>query len=206
MEITHAVDYVIRYGYVTIFLVIAIENIEFFGSIPTSIIATAVGAASSQKIFNPVIAVTILTLASITGDVIAYWIGRSFGRPLLERWGGPLLKNGRLEIIERFFVRFGVFGVFISRFIFASFQAVINIIAGVAKMRFMVFFFAALLGEFVWSLFYFLLGYYFWPRVKGWLAVISSQNPLGVILLLAAMIVAAILIIRWRRKKRQQTQ
>ena len=194
------IAFIEQFGYVTIFIIIAVENIEFFGSIPTSLIAAAVGAASSRGIFTPWVAITLLTVASVVGDVIAYWLGRTFGRGLLTRWGGVLTRNGRLEKTEKFFLRFGPWGVFISRFIFASFQAIINILAGIAKMRFAVFFFTALFGELVWSIFWFYLGFYFWPFVSKTITAIGNKAGLNVILILVGAIVLFTIVYKQRAR------
>lgn len=196
------ISFIEQFGYVTIFIIIAVENIEFFGSIPTSLIAAAVGAAAAKGVFTPWVAILLLTLASVVGDVIAYWLGRTFGRGLLTRWGGVLTRNGRLEKTEKFFGRFGAWGVFISRFIFASFQAIINILAGIAKMRFFVFFFTALFGELVWSIFWFYLGYYFWPFVSKAITSIGNKAGLDVILIVVGAAVLFAIIYKQRARIR----
>jgi membrane protein DedA with SNARE-associated domain len=200
MDTSSAVDLVIKYGYVTVFLIVAVENIEFFGSIPTSLIAAALGAAASKGYFDPAAAVTVLTVASITGDVIGYWLGRYFGRPLLERWGGVMLKNGRLEKMEAFFKRFGVWGVFFSRFIFASFQAVVNILSGISRMRFLTFFTAAFLGELLWSVFYFFLGYYFWPKVQVFFSDFLRLGSFSGILIVFGLAIIVYIMVRYRKR------
>ena len=120
MDVSFANDLIVKYGYVTLFILIAVENIEFFGSVPTSLIAAVIGVTSSRGLFNPYWAVALLTISSVVGDVIGYWIGRLFGRRVLERFGGVMVRNGRLEKTEKFFLRWGKWGVFISRYIFAS--------------------------------------------------------------------------------------
>lgn len=190
---------VVQYGYVTIFLIVAVENIEFFGSFPTSLIAAATGAVAAEGIFNPWAALAVLTFGSLTGDVIGYWIGKKFGRPVLLKWGGKMIQNGRLEKAEHIVDRYGAWGVFATRWVFASFQAIINIIAGITRMPFPKFFIACFLGELLWSIGYFFLGFYFWPQVSGILQKIGSLGFFGVILTILVL-TAAYLLYRFRNR------
>ncbi|MFA5030317.1 MAG: DedA family protein [Patescibacteria group bacterium] len=198
-ESSTMLNLVAQYGYVTIFLIIAVENIEFFGSFPTSLIAAATGAVAAEGIFNPWAAMAVLTIGSITGDVIGYWIGRTFGRPVLVKWGGRMIKNGKLETAEHIVDRYGPWGVFATRWVFASFQAIINIITGITRMHFGKFFLACFLGELLWSVGYFLLGYFFWTQVSGILQKISSLGIFGVILTLLVL-TAVYLLYRFRKR------
>lgn len=188
-----------NYGYVVIFIIVAIENIEFFGSFPTSLIAAGMGALASQGVFDPTVSIILLVIASIVGDIVGYWIGWKFGRVALLRWAKHLVTKNRLERAEQIVSRWGVVSVFFTRFIVASIQAIVNIIAGITRMRFISFFFAALVGEFIWTLIYFFLGYFAWPRVEGILSKISLVGPLGAILTLT-VIMLVYYIIRIRKK------
>jgi len=198
-ESSNLLTLVVQYGYVTLFLVVAIENLEFFGSFPTSIIAAAMGAVAAAGIFNIWISIALLTIASVTGDVLGYVIGRKFGRPVLLKWGTRMIKNGRLERAEQIVDKYGPWGVFVTRAIFASFQAIINIIAGIARMHFWKFLIACFTGELLWSIFYFALGYYFWPQVSNILSKISSLGIFGVILTLV-LVAALYTLYRFRAK------
>ncbi len=205
MDVSFANDLIVKYGYVTLFILIAVENIEFFGSVPTSLIAAVIGATSSRGLFNPYWAVALLTISSVVGDVIGYWIGRLFGRRVLERFGGIMVRNGRLEKTEKFFLRWGKWGVFISRYIFASFQALINIIAGVAKMPFGIFFTAAFFGELIWSIAYFCLGYFFWENISTIFDIFRQVGLFGGILAVLALGLIGYLIYRRFHRKRNTT-
>lgn len=205
MDASFANDLIVKYGYVTLFILIAVENIEFFGSIPTSLIAAVIGVTSSRGLFNPYWAIALLTISSVVGDVIGYWIGRIFGRRVLERFGGIMIRNGRLEKTEKFFQRWGGWGVFITRYIFASFQALINIIAGVAKMPFGVFFGAAFIGELIWSIGYFALGYFFWQNIASIFDVFRRVGIIGGILVVLALATIGFFIYRRYRRKGKAT-
>ncbi|PIS41197.1 MAG: hypothetical protein COT25_04425 [Candidatus Kerfeldbacteria bacterium CG08_land_8_20_14_0_20_42_7] len=198
-ETSSMLNLVVQYGYVTLFIVVVIENLEFFGSFPISVIAAAMGAVAAEGVFNIWISIALLTVASVLGDVLGYWVGRKFGRPVLLRWGGRMIKNGRLEKAEALVDKYGSWSVFVTRAIFASFQAIINIIAGVTRMSFFKFFIACLSGEFIWSITYFFLGYYFWSQVSGALQKISSFGVFGVIL---SILVAIVLYLLYRYRAR----
>lgn len=187
-ETSHALQLVAQYGYFVIFIIVTIENIEFFGSFPTSVIVAAMGAVATEGLFDVTFSIILLTIASTLGDVIGYWLGKKFGRPLFERWGGKFATSDRLEKAERIVKKYGAWGIFITRFLFASLQAILNIVAGITRMRIIPFTIAAFLGELLWTLVYFALGYYFWPQVSGTLTKIGSFGIRGVILSLGVVI------------------
>jgi membrane protein DedA with SNARE-associated domain len=74
------------------------------------------------------------TLGYLVGALIGWWIGLRGGRPLLERRGRWLhLTSERLDRAERWFARWGNFGVLIGR-LTPLVRSFVSIPAGVFKM------------------------------------------------------------------------
>jgi len=73
-----------HYGLLALFLIVMLES----GGVPlpgeTALIAAGVFASKGKLDITAMIAVA--ATAAIVGDNLGYWIGRTGGRRLLERW------------------------------------------------------------------------------------------------------------------------
>ena len=90
---------------------------------------------------------------AIVGDSIGYAIGRRGGRPLFERLGRRFPKHfGPRHIgrAEHYFDRFGVWAVFVGRFI-ALLRILAGPLAGALRMPYWRFLVANVLGGIVWA-------------------------------------------------------
>lgn len=91
-----------------------------------------------------VIAVGIASAAA--GDSLGYWIGRRYGRGMIERYGRRVLITAeRLDRAERFVARHGTRAVFIGRFL-PGLRAWVGPIAGMVGMPYPPFCVANVLG------------------------------------------------------------
>jgi membrane protein DedA with SNARE-associated domain len=93
------------------------------------------------------------SLGAIVGDSIGYAIGRRGGRPLLERLGRRYPRHmGPPQLVraERFFDRWGVWAVFVGRFI-ALLRIFAGPLAGALHVRYPKFLLANASGGIVWA-------------------------------------------------------
>jgi membrane protein DedA with SNARE-associated domain len=98
--------------------------------------------------------------SAILGDNAGYWLGRRFGREVLEA-RGPFHRR-RIEVIaagDRFFARHGPRAVFFARWI-ALVRFAAAWLAGINEMPFRQFFFWNALGGISWGVTYGLVGYF----------------------------------------------
>jgi membrane-associated protein len=95
-------------------------------------------------------------VTAVAGDAVGYWTGRRFGRPWLLRKAGRAAHQ--VERAERFYARYGWGAVVIARFI-PWVRTFTPIVAGVARMPYLVFLSANLVGAAVWGSGLVLLGY-----------------------------------------------
>ncbi len=98
--------------------------------------------------------------SAIIGDNLGYWLGRRFGREVLEA-RGPL-RQRRLGVIaagDDFFERHGPKAVFFARWI-ALVRFAAAWLAGINEMPFRQFFVWNALGGITWGITYGLVGYY----------------------------------------------
>jgi uncharacterized membrane protein YdjX (TVP38/TMEM64 family) len=132
-------------------------------------------------------------LLSLFGHVLAaavcFWISRSLGRVPVEVLVG---KTG-LESADRWFARWGMYAVFVGRFVPGIAFDVISYAAGLTQMKFRTFIAATALGIFPQTFLYSYLGRQA-PEYVALFLVTSGLVVAGVV---------AVAIIRYRRKRRK---
>jgi membrane protein DedA with SNARE-associated domain len=184
------------YGYMAVFGIIMLESAGVPLPGETILIAAAIYAGSQHALDIRLIIATAAA-AAIVGDNIGYWLGASFGRKVLLRWG-PLigLDQRKLDLGEYLFRRHGGKIVFLARFV-ALLRVFAAVLAGAScfpPWRFLLF---NAMGGMAWATIFgtggYLLGHAF-DRVAG---------PLG---WLGLVIAAAGIALIWRYYKHHETQ
>lgn len=109
-------------------------------------------------------------LGSIAGITISYFLGRVFGKFVLEKFGKYIhLDSEKLEKAHKWFSKMGrwalVFGYFIP-----GVRHVISIFAGSSKLEFPEFALFTYIGGFIWVSVFLSLGFFFgenWQKILG---------------------------------------
>lgn len=183
------------YGYLFLFLFVGVESFGIPVPGETALVAAAAYAALGHLSIYGVV-ITAAT-AAIVGDTGGYWIGRRGGLALVKRWGRVLHVNeSHITRAHEFFERHGGKTVFIGRFI-ALLRTWAAVLAGVARMRYDVFFFYNASGGILWAVLFGSLGYLFGhnlPRLEHSIGAVSRAVALFV-----GLIVVFLLIRRWFR-------
>jgi membrane protein DedA with SNARE-associated domain len=92
------------------------------------------------------------------GSSLLFFVMRHKGRPLLEKYGKYIhLNRGRLDMLERWFVRRGRLAIILGRLI-PGLRIPTTIMAGLADVSYSVYAPTAALAAVIWSLFYFWIG------------------------------------------------
>lgn len=134
-------DLIASYGYIAIFVVIALESAGVPLPGETILISSAVYAGSTGQL-NLGLIIVAAAAAAIMGDNLGYWVGRRWGMPLLLRYGHLIaLDHGRLKLGQYLFREHGGKIVFFGRFT-AMLRAYAAVLAGVNKLdarRFLIF-------------------------------------------------------------------
>ncbi len=147
-----------HYGLIALFVLVMLES----GGLPvpgeTALVAAAIFASQGRLEIWEVI--TVAAVAAIVGDNLGYWIGRTGGRGLLERFGPFRRWSERwLPWSERFFQRHGAKTIFIARF-FSVLRVTAAWLAGVAHMPWWRFFVWNATGGICWAILIGLVAYY----------------------------------------------
>jgi membrane protein DedA with SNARE-associated domain len=135
-------------GYLSVILLMAIQSACI--PIPSEVIMPLAGYALAHTQLQLIILATVASLASNLGSIPAYWVGARGGRPMVERYGSfVLLSRHDLDMVDRFFVRFGSIAVLIGRML-PIVRTFIAFPAGVAKMNQLRFHLYTFIGSWPW--------------------------------------------------------
>jgi membrane protein DedA with SNARE-associated domain len=126
-------------------------------------------------------------VGAILGDWISYWIGHRYHEHVLSVW--PVSRyRVQMEKALVFFKRWGVWAIFIGRFM-GPFRATVPIVAGISRMGFWPFQIANVSSALIWAAVLLV------PGIVGWDAVKAAWHGLpGWLLVLLGIFAAAILL------------
>jgi membrane protein DedA with SNARE-associated domain len=184
-----------HYGLVALFVIVMLES----GGVPlpgeTALVAAGVFASRGKLDIAAVIAVA--AAAAIVGDNLGYWIGRTGGRTVLERWQ-PLTRWSErvLPWAEGFFHRHGAKTIFIARF-FSVLRVTAAWMAGVSRMRWWRFFLWNAAGGICWALLVGLVAYYVGQAAAD---AISHYGLIGGAALVAIALLSLVAFHFWRKR------
>jgi membrane protein DedA with SNARE-associated domain len=135
-------------GYASVVLLMAIQSACI--PIPSEVIMPLAGYALAHTQLDLILLATVASLASNLGSIPAYWVGARGGRPMVERYGSFILLSRRdLDLVDRFFDRFGSITVLIGRML-PIVRTFIAFPAGIAKMNQLRFHIYTFIGSWPW--------------------------------------------------------
>jgi membrane protein DedA with SNARE-associated domain len=190
-----------RHGYLAIFLLMTVESacipipsevVMLFGGALTA----GVAIAGVNAHLNVAAVAIIGAVGNLLGSAIAYLVGRTGGRALIERWGRfVLLRNKDLDKAEAFFSRRGDLAVLIGR-ILPVIRTFISLPAGIAEMPVLKFGLFTIIGSLPWT---FALAYSGNALAGNWQSISKYSTPIS--LVFGAVIV--LVIVWWYVRRRQ---
>lgn len=173
-----------EHGYLAVFVLMTLESACI--PIPSEVTMLFAGFLVSQGEIDFVGVALVGTFANLVGSWIAYAVGRTGGRALLERYGKyVLIREHEIARAEAWFGRHGELAVFVSRML-PVVRTFISLPAGIAEMpvaRFTIYSFA---GSLPWV---FALTGAGWALGDNWHAVLGSFTAASVAI--GAVMVAA---------------
>jgi membrane-associated protein len=141
------------------------------------------------------VALILLPIAAVVGNLVGYWIGRKAGPSLFNRPDSRLFKAKHVERAHEFFERNGGKTIILARFV-PIVRTFATVVAGVARMDFRKFAVYSLVGGILWTLSVTLLGYWL-----GQIDVVRQHIELFIVGILALSFVpVAVEALRARRR------
>jgi len=150
-----------QHSQMALLLLFAIVALESFGlPLPGETALIACGVLASQGSLSIVAVIAVAALAAIIGDNLGYWVARTGGRPLLERYRFTRRYAEKyLPRAERFFARHGGKAVFFGRFV-AVLRVTAAWVAGISHMHWWRFLGWNAAGAICWATLVGLVSYY----------------------------------------------
>jgi membrane protein DedA with SNARE-associated domain len=187
------------YGYVAIFVVIALENVGLLVPGETILITSAIFAATTHEL-NVIGIVVTGAIAAFGGSVAGFMIGRYGERHLLHRFGRYLHLDERdLRLGRYLFYRFGGRVVFVARFI-AFLRAVAGLLAGANAMPLKPFLVWSGLGALAWSATFGFAAYALGRRIE----VLSGRASIAIGIIVLLGVVAGVRFVQKNRARLQR--
>ncbi len=201
MSVLH--QYLLDYGYPTLFVVVLLESLGIPGPGQALLITAALLAAHGKLDITAVLVTSIS--GTVIGGCIGYWIGTRGGHALILRFG-RYIKVGEPELmrLEASFERYGFWFVLLARF-FEVLRQIQGIVAGAVEMSFRRFFLANLLGGVLWSLVWGLGSWKLGRQIHSYDDLTEKAGLIVVVLSLGVLLVLLGIYIRhrWRGADRR---
>lgn len=154
-------------GYPGIFAMVFAESGVPFGFIfPGSSMLFTAGLLSSQGFFNPWILLPLVTIATILGDNVGYWIGNKWGIKLFLRPDSRFFHHSHLERAKVFYDKYGDRTIVFARFV-PFVRTFAPIVAGVVNMDYKKFLIFNILGALLWATGVTFAGFYIGAHVPA---------------------------------------
>ena len=146
------------YGTLAVFLVVMLESAGVPMPGETVLVSAAV-YASTRRGLDIRLVVAAAAVAAVLGDNIGFWVGRTFGRHVVERIGPRIGLDARKQRLGQYlFKRYGGPIVFFGRFV-ALLRTYAALLAGINRLPPLTFLFWNAAGGVVWALVFGLGGY-----------------------------------------------
>lgn len=197
--ISYLVELVADWGYLGIFLLMALES-SFF-PFPSEVVMIPAGYLVYTGQMNLYMAFGAGTLGSLAGALFNYYLCYFLGRPFIAKYGKYVgITDEKMAKFESFFNRYGEISTFNCRLI-PGIRQYISLPAGLAKMNIFTFSLYTTLGAGIWVAILIAIGYYIGDQkelIKEYLTQIT------IYLLLVVGLITAIYIYLHKRKSRKR--
>ncbi|MEA3227541.1 MAG: DedA family protein [Campylobacterota bacterium] len=152
------VDLIFDWGYLGIFIMMAIES--SFIPFPSEIVLIPAGYLASQGDMNIGMIMGAALGGSLVGALINYYLALFLGIKILKKYGKYFfIKEQTLQKMEDYFEKHGAISTFIGRLI-PGIRQLISIPAGLSRMNLIIFTTYTALGAGIWAFILTMLGYF----------------------------------------------
>lgn len=170
-----------QYGYLGLFssLVLGIVGIP----LPDEGLLTFAGYLVYKGHLRLSLTIASAFLGSVCGISLSYFLGRTVGLYLLERYARNLMPSQKMKQVHDWFERFGKWGLLLGYFV-PGIRHLTALAAGASRLELPVFALFAYSGALIWSASFIALGYTLgeqWAPVSGQIHIYSVTFSLLVI-------------------------
>ncbi|MFI0473997.1 bifunctional DedA family/phosphatase PAP2 family protein [Halomonas sp. HMF6819] len=179
-----------------IFLISALESLAVVGLlVPGVVLVTAAASMAGHQGVDMLGLLLAAFFGAVAGDGISFKLGYDYREQITRRW--PLSQHPEwLERGARFFERYGIYSVFIGRFV-GPVRPIIPLVAGMMRMRPRTFVWANLSSALVWAPAYVLPGYLLGHTWQRYLKL--PPNIEAALMVIGAIVVVLAVVFSWGR-------
>lgn len=160
--------------------------------LPATVVLVATGAFIRQGVMSVQAAATVAVMAAVAGDACSYLVGRLLGDRFLLRWK----ESQAWQAADHRFQRWGIWSVFVSRFLLTPIALPVNLLAGSTRLAWPRFMVAVVAGEILWVAAFGGLGLAF---ADSWEALSQLASDLTGTFMGALLLVAGVVALIRRR-------
>jgi membrane protein DedA with SNARE-associated domain len=144
-----ALSTISQLGYAGIFFLMMLESMIV--PVPSEFVMPFAGFLVAQGNFNFLLVIVASTLGSITGSLIFYYIGKTGGYTLVQKYGKYVLVGTEdIKKTETWFKKRGDLTIFLARLV-PVVRHLISLIAGIGNMNVRKFTIYTILGATLWN-------------------------------------------------------
>jgi membrane-associated protein len=150
------------WAFVAVLVIVFVECGLLFGLIlpgDSLLFITGMFIASGWLAVPLWLAVSLIALSAIVGNLVGYWVGAKIGPPLFRRPDSRVFKQEYVAKTHEFFDKHGARAIVLARFV-PIVRTLITATAGIAGMPFKRFAIYSALGGILWVASMTILGYY----------------------------------------------
>lgn len=185
--------------YIVIGLGAAIEN--FVPPIPADTFVLLGAFLAAGGTGNPWVVFFVTWIANIASAALVYTLANKYGEAFFDRRFGRLLINkAQMQQINRFYDKWGVPAIFMSRFL-PAFRAMVPVFAGVTHVPFWKVFIPMALASAVW---YGIICYLGATAGNNWDALMAFFNKFSTVLLAVAGVLLLLFAIWWWKSRKSK--
>lgn len=170
--------------------------------VPGETTLTVAGVLGQQPTYhlNVILLIVATTVGTFAGSMISYGIGRTLGRPFLEKFGRYVrITPNKIDKADRLFAKYTLPTLIFSRYI-AVVRILVPYMAGINRVRLWIYIPIMLLGSLAWTSTFILAGSVIEHSI-GTVITHWRQDLIPGILILIALIVAYYFFHKWLKRK-----
>lgn len=190
---------ILNYGYPIVAMCVLCSYIGI--PIPTDAILLAAGSFSVDGTLNIFLLIPMVAFLAIIGDLFGYFLGKQFGYLIINKFTKKLgLTQSKLNSVEGFLGKWGMWAVFLTRWLLTPLGIPINIVAGISKFSIKKFLLIVVIGELIWSGLFIYLGFLFGAN---WISLFDyiEQAPTILVFITLGVISCVVGLKIWKAKR-----
>ena len=190
-----------QFGYLGVFLLIAIENI--FPPIPSEAVLLFGGFMTTHAELNIILMIMFATLGSVVGAIALYYLGKVFNKERLKKFvSGKIgkilrLKTEDIDKADKWFDEKGNKTVFFCRFI-PIVRSLISIPAGMSEMPMGKFLMYTISGSAIWNTVLLIIGNIVGENWANMLGIFEQYSHITLAVLAIVFVIGGLLFY-WKK-------